>query len=64
MTTQLDMTQGGVWARKALCVLIAGLLAFPVGAQDLPVSDQPSDNVGNDNNEFRARRIAPAEAAK
>jgi adhesin transport system outer membrane protein len=45
-------------------VLIAGLLAFPVGAQDLPASDQPSANVGNDNNEFRARRIAPAEAAK
>jgi outer membrane protein, adhesin transport system len=64
MTTQLDMTPRGVWARKALCVLIAGLLAFPVGAQDLPASDQPSANVGNDNNEFRARRIAPAEAAK
>jgi outer membrane protein, adhesin transport system len=64
MTTQSDMTPGGVWARKALCVLIAGLLAFPVGAQDLPAGDQPSANVGNDNNEFRARRIAPAEAAK
>ncbi|MFN7505339.1 MAG: TolC family protein, partial [Limnobacter sp.] len=63
MTNQLDMTQGGLWARKALCMLLASLLALPAAAQNTLASDVPSANAGNDNNEFRARRIAPSEAA-
>ena len=63
MTTQLDMPRRGDWARKALCVLVSCLVAFPAVAQDIPEVSS-SQNIGNDNNEFRARRIQPAEAAR
>lgn len=53
MTKQLVNPGRGKWARNALCVLVSGLIAFPVGAQQLAPNQ----------NELLARRIQPAEAA-
>ena len=61
MTTLLDKPGRARWTRNALCALIASIMTLPAGAQQ-PMPTNPT--IGNDNNEFRARRIEPSEAAR
>lgn len=62
MTTTKNSFRVGQQARKILCVLIAGLMTLPAGAQTVS-GGSPGKKVASDSTGSGARRVAPASAA-